>query len=65
MRLKIFSCHHRPPDFTCNTDIFQTFVSNIPEPADGSIHVRSWRHQYRGRQSLFRICGINSMCGRT
>jgi hypothetical protein len=36
MRLKIFSCHHVRPEFTCNTDIFQTLVSNIPEPEDGS-----------------------------
>jgi hypothetical protein len=36
MRLKIFSCHHLPPDFTCNTEIFQTLVSNIPAPEDGS-----------------------------
>jgi hypothetical protein len=36
MRLKIFSCHHRKPEFTCNSEIFQTFVSNVPEPDDGS-----------------------------
>ena len=36
MRLKIFSCHHLQPRFTCNTEIFQTLVSNIPSPADGS-----------------------------
>jgi uncharacterized protein DUF4422 len=36
VRLKIFSCHHLKPEFTCNTEIFQTFVSNMPEPADGS-----------------------------
>jgi len=36
MRLKIFSCHHLTPEFTCNTEIFQTLVSNIPEPEDGS-----------------------------
>ena len=36
MRLKIFSCHHLRPEFTCNTEIFQTLVSNLPEPADGS-----------------------------
>jgi hypothetical protein len=36
MRLKIFSCHHLRPEFTCNTEIFQTLVSNIPEPEDGS-----------------------------
>ncbi len=36
MRLRIFSCHHLRPRFTCNTEIFQTFVSNLPEPADGS-----------------------------
>jgi Domain of unknown function (DUF4422) len=36
MRLKIFSCHHLQPEFTCNTEIFQTLVSNLPEPADGS-----------------------------
>jgi hypothetical protein len=36
MRLKIFSCHHVAPQFTCNTEIFQTFVSNVPAPADGS-----------------------------
>jgi Domain of unknown function (DUF4422) len=36
MRLKIFSCHHLKPDFTCNTEIFQTLVSNLPEPEDGS-----------------------------
>lgn len=36
MRLKIFSCHHLKPEFTCNTEIFQTLVSNLPEPEDGS-----------------------------
>ena len=36
MRLKVFSCHHLKPEFTCNTEIFQTLVSNIPEPEDGS-----------------------------
>ena len=36
MRLKIFSCHHLRPSFTCNTEIFQTLVSNIPAPADGA-----------------------------
>jgi Domain of unknown function (DUF4422) len=36
MRLKLFSCHHLKPDFTCNTEIFQTLVSNLPEPEDGS-----------------------------
>ena len=36
MRLKIYSCHHLRPEFTCNTEIFQTFVSNMPEPEDGS-----------------------------
>ena len=36
MRLKLFSCHHLKPEFTCNTEIFQTLVSNIPEPEDGS-----------------------------
>jgi hypothetical protein len=36
MRLKIFSCHHRKPELTCNTEIFQTLVSNLPEPEDGS-----------------------------
>ena len=36
MRLKIFSCHHLHPTFTCNTEIFQTLVSNLPAPADGS-----------------------------
>lgn len=36
MRLKIFSCHHLRPEFTCNTEIFQTLVSNIPAPDDGS-----------------------------
>jgi Domain of unknown function (DUF4422) len=36
MRLKIFSCHHRKPEFTCNTEIFQTLVSNLPVPEDGS-----------------------------
>ncbi len=36
MRLKIFSCHHRRPEFTCNTEIFQTLVSNLPAPDDGS-----------------------------
>jgi hypothetical protein len=36
MRLKLFSCHHLKPEFTCNTDIFQTLVSNLPEPEDGS-----------------------------
>jgi len=36
MRLKIFSCHHLPPRFTCDTEIFQTLVSNLPAPEDGS-----------------------------
>ena len=36
MRLKVFSCHHLPPSFTCNTEIFQTLVSNLPAPSDGS-----------------------------
>src|SRR6204780_4712463 len=36
MRLKIFSCHHLKPEFTCNTEIFQTLVSNLPEAEDGS-----------------------------
>ena len=36
MRLKIFSCHHLAPRFTCNTAIFQTLVSNLPAPADGA-----------------------------
>ena len=36
MRLKIFSCHHLQPKITCNTEIFQTLVSNLPAPADGS-----------------------------
>jgi hypothetical protein len=36
MRLKIFSCHHLQPTFTCNTEIFQTLVSNLATPADGS-----------------------------
>jgi uncharacterized protein DUF4422 len=36
MRLKIFSCHHRKPEFTCNTEIFQTLVSDLPAPDDGS-----------------------------
>jgi hypothetical protein len=36
MRLKIFSCHHVRPEFTCNTEIFQTLVSNLPAPEDGS-----------------------------
>jgi Domain of unknown function (DUF4422) len=36
MRLKIFSCHHLQPKFTCNTEIFQTLVSNLPAPDDGS-----------------------------
>jgi hypothetical protein len=36
MRLKIFSCHHMRPEFICNTEIFQTFVSNLPAPEDGS-----------------------------
>jgi hypothetical protein len=36
MRLKIFSCHHLTPEFTCNTEIFQTLVSNLPAPVDGS-----------------------------
>ena len=36
MRLKIFSCHHLRPRFSCNTEIFQTLVSNIAEPADGA-----------------------------
>jgi hypothetical protein len=36
MRLKIFSCHHVRPEFTCNSEIFQTLVSNLPAPGDGS-----------------------------
>ncbi|MBW4022036.1 MAG: DUF4422 domain-containing protein [Proteobacteria bacterium] len=36
MRVKIFSCHHLPPQFTCNTVLFQTLVSNLPAPADGA-----------------------------
>jgi hypothetical protein len=36
MRLKIFSCHHLQPTFTCNTEIFQTLVSNVPAPPDES-----------------------------
>jgi hypothetical protein len=36
MRLKLFSCHHVAPEFTCNTEIFQTLVSNVPAPADGT-----------------------------
>jgi len=36
MRLKIFSCHNRRPTFACNTEIFQTLVSNLPAPDDGS-----------------------------
>ncbi len=36
MRLKIFSCHHLAPRFICNSAIFQTLVSNLPAPADGS-----------------------------
>jgi hypothetical protein len=36
MRLKIFSCHHLRPSLTCNTEIFQTLVSNIEAPADGA-----------------------------
>ena len=36
MRLKIYACHHAVPEFTCNTEIFQTFVSNVPAPEDGS-----------------------------
>jgi hypothetical protein len=36
MRLKIYSCHHIRPEFTCNTEIFQTLVSNVPAPEDGS-----------------------------
>ena len=36
MRLKLFSCHHVKPEFTCNTEIFQTLVSNLPAPEDGS-----------------------------
>jgi hypothetical protein len=36
MRLKIFSCHHRKPEFSCNTEVFQTLVLNGPAPADGS-----------------------------
>jgi hypothetical protein len=36
MRLKIFSCHHARPEFTCNTEIFQTLVSNLAPPEDGS-----------------------------
>ena len=36
MRLKLFSCHHLRPESTCNTEIFQTLVSNLPAPEDGS-----------------------------
>jgi hypothetical protein len=36
MRVKIFSCHHFKPEFTCDTEIFQTLVSNPPAPEDGS-----------------------------
>ena len=36
MRVKLFSCHHLQPRFTCNTEIFQTLVSNLPAPADRS-----------------------------
>jgi hypothetical protein len=36
MRLKIFSCHHLQPTFTCNTEIFQTLVSNRAAPGDRS-----------------------------
>jgi len=36
MRLKIFSCHHVTPGVTCNTEIFQTLVSNLPAAADDS-----------------------------
>jgi hypothetical protein len=36
MRLKIFSCHHMRPEFACNTPIFQTLVSNLATPEDGS-----------------------------
>ena len=36
MRLKIFSCHNRRPTFACNTEIFQTLVSNLRAPDDGS-----------------------------
>ena len=36
MRLKVFSCHHVRPEFTCDTEIFQTLVSNVPAPEDGS-----------------------------
>ena len=35
MRLKIFSCHHLVPEFICNTELFQTLVSNLPESEDG------------------------------
>jgi hypothetical protein len=59
MRLKLFSCHHLEPEFTCNTEIFQTLVSNLPEPEDhafmsdlGGINIAGdnlyseLRHQY-------------------
>jgi hypothetical protein len=36
MRLKLFSCHHLAPRFCCNSEIFQTLVSNLPAPADGA-----------------------------
>jgi hypothetical protein len=36
VRLKIFSCHHLTPKLSCNTEIFQSLVSNLPEPEDGS-----------------------------
>jgi hypothetical protein len=36
MRLKIFNCHQRRPEFPCNSEIFQTLVSNLPAPEDGS-----------------------------
>lgn len=60
MRLKIFSCHPRRPEFTCNTEIFQTLVSNLPAPDDGSfisdlagINIAEDNHYAELRQQFF------------
>jgi hypothetical protein len=60
MRLKIFSCPDRRPEFTCNTEIFQTLVSNLPAPEDGSfssdlggINIAEDDHYAELRQQFF------------
>jgi len=60
MRLKIFNCHHRRPEFACNTEIFQTLVSNLPAPEDGffmsdlgGINIAEKNHYSELRQQFF------------